>query len=35
MAQVVDIEIPKEYLFNLQATSSGEAKRLWRQHIKE
>ena len=26
---------PKEYLFNLYATSSGEAKRLWRQHIKE
>ena len=26
---------PKEYLFHLQATSSGEAKRMWRQHIKE
>jgi len=26
---------PKEYLFNLYATSSGEAKRLWRQSIKE
>ena len=26
---------PKEYLFNLQATNSGEAKRMWRQHIKE
>ena len=26
---------PKEYLFNLQTTSSGEAKRLWRQQIKE
>lgn len=26
---------PKEYLFNLYTTSSGEAKRMWRQHIKE
>jgi len=26
---------PKEYLFNLYTTSSGEAKRLWRKHIKE
>jgi 5-methylcytosine-specific restriction endonuclease McrA len=26
---------PKEYLFNLYTTSSGEAKRLWRMHIKE
>ena len=26
---------PKEYLFHLYATSSGEAKRLWRKHIKE
>ena len=26
---------PKEYLFNLHVTSSGEAKRLWRRHIKE
>ena len=26
---------PKEYLFQLHATSSGEAKRMWRQHIKE
>lgn len=26
---------PKEYLFNLYATSSGDAKRLWRKHIKE
>ena len=26
---------PKEYLFNLYTTSSGEAKRMWRQNIKE
>ena len=26
---------PKEYLFNLHVTSSGEAKRMWRQKIKE
>jgi hypothetical protein len=26
---------PKEYLFQLHATNSGEAKRMWRQHIKE
>lgn len=26
---------PKEYLFHLYATSSGEAKRMWRQKIKE
>jgi hypothetical protein len=26
---------PKEYLFNLYTTSSGEAKRMWRQKIKE
>ena len=26
---------PREYLFQLQAMSSGEAKRIWRQHIKE
>jgi len=26
---------PKEYLFQLYATSSGEAKRMWRQKIKE
>ena len=26
---------PQEYLFHLQATSSGEAKRMWRRHIKE
>jgi len=25
----------EEYLFNLYTTSSGEAKRMWRQHIKE
>lgn len=26
---------PQDYLFNLQATKSGEAKRLWRQQIRE
>jgi 5-methylcytosine-specific restriction endonuclease McrA len=26
---------PSEYLFNLRTTSPGEAKRMWRQHIKE
>lgn len=26
---------PKEYLFNLEATSSSEAKRLWKKSIKE
>ena len=26
---------PQEYLFNLLTTSPGEAKRLWRQSIKE
>lgn len=26
---------PKEYLFNLHTTSSSEAKRLWKQQIKE
>jgi CRISPR/Cas system Type II protein with McrA/HNH and RuvC-like nuclease domain len=26
---------PKEYLFNLYTTSSGDAKRLWRKQIKE
>ncbi len=26
---------PSEYLFHLQTTSSGEAKRMWRQKIKE
>ena len=26
---------PKEYLFNLCATSSGDAKRIWRKDIKE
>lgn len=26
---------PKEYLFNLHTTSSGEARRIWKQKIKE
>ena len=26
---------PKEYLFNLHTTSSGEARRIWRKKIKE
>jgi hypothetical protein len=29
------LQSPQDYLFNLQATSSSEAKRLWRKHIKE
>lgn len=32
---MVPLHSPKDYLFNLYATSSGEAKRLWRKHIKE
>jgi 5-methylcytosine-specific restriction endonuclease McrA len=29
------LQSPEEYLFNLQATSQSEAKRLWRKQIKE
>ena len=29
------LQSSREYLFNLYTTSSGEAKRLWRKHIKE
>ena len=29
------LQSPQDYLFNLQATSSTEAKRLWRKQIKE
>jgi hypothetical protein len=32
---MVPLHSPSEYLFNLHTTSSGEAKRLWRKHIKE
>ncbi len=32
---MVPFHNPKEYVFNLHATSSSEAKRLWRKHIKE
>ena len=32
---MVPLHSPSEYLFQLHATSSGEAKRLWRKHIKE
>lgn len=32
---MVPLHSSKEYLFNLYATSSGEARRLWRKHIKE
>jgi hypothetical protein len=32
---MVPLHSPSEYLFHLQAMSSGDAKRLWRQHIKE
>ena len=29
------LQSPQDYLFNLQTTSSSEAKRLWRKQIKE
>lgn len=32
---MVPLHNSQEYLFNLYATSSGDAKRLWRQHIKD
>lgn len=32
---MVPLHSSKEYLFQLYATSSGEARRLWRKHIKE
>lgn len=32
---MVPFHSPQEYLFNLCVTSSGDAKRLWRKHIKE
>jgi hypothetical protein len=32
---MVPLHSSREYLFQLQATSSGEARRLWRKHIKE
>lgn len=32
---MVPFHSPKDYLFNLYTTSSGEAKRIWRKHIKE
>lgn len=32
---MVPFESPQEYLFNLYATSSSQAKRIWRQDIKE
>lgn len=32
---MVPLHSPKDYLFNLYATNSGEAKRIWRNHIKE
>lgn len=32
---MVPLHSPKDYLFNLYTTSSAEAKRLWRKHIKE
>jgi CRISPR/Cas system Type II protein with McrA/HNH and RuvC-like nuclease domain len=32
---MVPLHSPKDYLFNLYTTSSGEAKRIWRKHIKE
>tara|TARA_R110000868_G_scaffold6275_8_gene35778 strand:- start:1539 stop:1901 length:363 start_codon:yes stop_codon:yes gene_type:complete len=32
---MVPLHSPHDYLFNLYTTSSSEAKRLWRKHIKE
>ncbi len=32
---MVPLHSPKDYLFNLQATNKSEAKRLWRQNIKD
>jgi CRISPR/Cas system Type II protein with McrA/HNH and RuvC-like nuclease domain len=32
---MVPLQSSKEYLFQLYATSSGEARRLWKTHIKE
>ena len=32
---MVPLHSPKDYLFNLHTTSKSEAKRLWRQNIKD
>ena len=32
---MVPLHSPQDYLFNLYVTNSGEAKRIWRKHIKE
>lgn len=32
---MVPLHSPQEYLFHLHVTNSGDAKRLWRQNIKE
>ena len=32
---MVPLHSPKDYLFNLHATNKSEAKRLWRQNIKD
>ena len=32
---MVPFESPREYLFNLYATNTSQAKRIWRQDIKE
>ena len=32
---MVPFESPKDYLFNLYATKSSQAKRIWKQDIKE
>lgn len=32
---MVPLHSPSDYLFHLYTTSSGEAKRMWRKHIKE
>lgn len=32
---MVPFNSPQEYLFNLYTTSSGDAKRIWKKHIKD
>ena len=32
---MIPLQSPRDYLFNLQTTSKSDAKRLWRQNIKD
>lgn len=32
---MVPLHSPQDYMFNLHVTSSGDAKRIWRKHIKD